>query len=374
MAEGTTGVEPRGSAAGSDGVVGRLATELGQRMYRAVGLVFLFALVFHHLEAVTHVLLIGFIGVIVGIAFNAAVVRLPLSRGWSTALVALATLVTIATGVWFGISVLSRQLRALVSDMPSLLSSIEEWEAWLQETTGIDLALLGPRVESITSGILGGVDGGMILSGAFGFIEIVALSVLVLMGAFFIVARPNEQLLNPIMRAVPRARRPAFRRMLALMAERLSGWLWGTLLSMIIIGTLSSIVFALLGTPYPVLLGVLVGVMDIIPLVGPWIGGGVAVLVTLLHEPGLALWVGVAVLAIQETEGNLIRPVVMSSSAELHPFVTLLALLLFAAMFGILGAILSLPLVLAIGTIVEVFWVEETLGAGDDEIGAVVQP
>jgi predicted PurR-regulated permease PerM len=63
----------------------------------------------------------------------------------------------------------------------------------------------------------------------------------------------------------------------------------------------------------------------------------------------------------------------MSESAKLHPFVTLLALLLFASMFGLLGAILSLPLVLAIGTLVEIFWVEETLGAGDDHIEPVVE-
>jgi predicted PurR-regulated permease PerM len=64
---------------------------------------------------------------------------------------------------------------------------------------------------------------------------------------------------------------------------------------------------------------------------------------------------------------------VMSESAKLHPFVTLLALLLFASMFGLLGAVLSLPLVLAIGTMVEVFWVEETIDAGDHEIEPIVE-
>jgi predicted PurR-regulated permease PerM len=63
----------------------------------------------------------------------------------------------------------------------------------------------------------------------------------------------------------------------------------------------------------------------------------------------------------------------MSSAAKVHPFVTLLALLLFSSMFGILGAILSIPLVLAIGTIIEVLWVEETLGAEDDEIEPIVK-
>jgi putative permease len=350
-----------------------LATELGQRMYRAVGLIFLFAVLFRYLDAVMHVTLIAFVGVILGIAFNAAVVRIPLRRGLATALLALATLATIAAGVWFGISILAAQVRALVADMPSILGSLEEWEAWLQDLTGLDVELLGPRIQAIAGDLVGGVGGGAIVAGAFGVLEMVAVAVLVLVGAFFLVARPNEQLLIPMMRAVPRERRPAFRRLFSRLGERLAGWLWGTLLSMLIIGVLATVAFFLLGTPYPILLGFLVGLFDIIPLVGPWIGGGIAVIVTLFYDPGLALWVALAVLVIQEVEGNLVRPVVMSEKAKLHPFVTLLALLLFGSMFGILGAVLSLPLVLALASIVEVFWVEESLQAGDDEIGPVVE-
>lgn len=354
------------------GIVERLAAELGARMYRAVALVFLFAVIFRYLDAITHVLLIAFIGVILGIAFNAAVVRLPLSRGISTALLALATLLVLGASIWFGITVLAQQVRALVQDMPSILASVEDWEDWVRGLTGLDLELLGPRIQQMVGDLLGSVSGGAVLAGAFGLLEVVAIGLLVLVGAFFVVAKPNEQLLTPMMRAVPRHRRPAFERFVSRLGERLAGWLWGTLLSMIIIGTLSSVAFYFIGTPYPILLGVLVGGIDIIPLVGPWIGGAIAVVVTLVHDPSLAIWVAVTVLAIQETEGNLVRPVVMSESAKLHPFVTLLALLLFSSMFGLLGAVLSLPLVLAIGTIVEVFWVEETIAAGDDRIEPVV--
>jgi predicted PurR-regulated permease PerM len=180
-------------------------------------------------------------------------------------------------------------------------------------------------------------------------------------------------LLNPMLRAVPRHRRPAFRRAMTRLAERLVGWLRGTVLSMIIIGALSGIAFWLIGAPYPLLLGVFVGVVEIIPIVGPWIGGAVAVLVTAFYDPGTALWIAVAVLIIQQVEGNVVRPFVMAGSAELHPFVTLIALLLFGAMFGFLGALLALPLVIALGTIVEVFWVEETIETADDDIDPMVE-
>jgi putative permease len=351
----------------------RLAAALGGRLYRLAGLLFLLAILFFYMEAILRVMLLGFVGAILGIAFNTVVKRLPLSRGLATGAVALATLGAIVAAFWFLISMMVDQIRELIQDLPNIVTLLEGWEEWLQDTTGMEIEILGETGQQILDTVMGGVGGGAVLAGAFGLLEMVAIAVLVLMGAFFVVAKPNERLLTPFMRAVPREKRPAWHRMFKLLGERLSGWLWGTLVSMVIIGTMTTIVFYILGTPYPLALGVFVGLADIIPLIGPWIGGLVAVIITLFHDPMLAIWVAVAVIAIQELEGNLIRPMVMSGAANLHPFVTLLALILFGSMFGLLGAILSLPIVLALGTAIQVLWVEETLEAGDDEIEPVVE-
>jgi predicted PurR-regulated permease PerM len=83
--------------------------------------------------------------------------------------------------------------------------------------------------------------------------------------------------------------------MMSRMAERLVGWLRGTLLSMIIIGVISGVAFWLVGAPYPLLLGVFVGVIEIITVVGPWIGGATAVLITAFYDLQTALWVAVAI-------------------------------------------------------------------------------
>ncbi len=348
----------------------RLAALVGDRMYRMAGLLFLLALFLLYFEPISRVLLIAFVGAILGVAYNAIVVRMPFRRGISVAILALLTLGSIGALFWFGISFLVAQVRELIDNLPTILASVEEW---VQDVTGTDLELMGPRVQQIVNELFGGIEGGAVIAGAFGVFELLAIALLVLLGAFFVVAKPNEQLLNPLLRAVPHESRPAFRRMFERLGERLAGWLWGTLISMLIIGALAVIVFYFLDVPYWLLLGVIVGLTDIIPLVGPWIGGLVAVIVTLFHDPSLALWVAIAVIAIQEVEGNLIRPLVMSESVALHPFVTLLALLLFSSIFGLIGAILALPLVLVIVTIVEVFWVEETLGAGEEEVEPLVE-
>jgi predicted PurR-regulated permease PerM len=351
----------------------RNAQLLGNRLYRAVGLLFIVAIILYYFDPIARVFMIGFVSVILAIAFNAAVIRIPLSRGISTAIVALTTLATIAASIWFTVSFLAGQVRELIEDMPALFASIDEWEIWLQERIGLDLELVGPYLEAGLQQVVGGVDGGRVLTGAFGVLELFAISILVLIGAFFAVGKPNKGLLIPLMRTVPPERRPAFQRLFTLLGSRIASWIWGTFIASVAVGALSIGVFWLLGTPYPLLLGTLVGITNVVPMVGPWIGGAVAVVVTLVYNPSLAPWVALAVLGIQEVESNLVRPFVMSGVAKLHPFPTLLALLLFTSMFGVLGAILSLPLLIVIGTAIEVLWVEETLGERDGVVEPVVQ-
>jgi predicted PurR-regulated permease PerM len=348
----------------------RLSELQGERLYRFAGLLFLLAILFRYFDAVSRVLLIAFVGAIIAVAFNAIIRRLPVKRGIAVLLLLLVTLGVVGAGSWFGITAIIGQVRQLIDDFPAIVESVE---TWVQGATGVELDLLGPRTQEALQGLLGMSDGpGGVIAGAFGFIEVLAILVLVLVGAFFLVHKPNEQLLTPLMRTVPRERRPVFRRMFRLMGERLGGWLGGTLISMAAVAALSIIAFLIIGAPYALVLGVILGITELIPIVGPWVGGIVAVAVTLFADPGQALWVAIAVLIIQQIESNVVRPMAMSSSAELHPFVTLLALLLFGSIFGLLGAVLALPLTLALATIVQVLWVEETLDAGDDEIEPVV--
>jgi predicted PurR-regulated permease PerM len=347
----------------------KLAALQGERLYRFAGLLFLLAILFLYFDAISRVMLIAFLGAIIAVALNTVVVRLPMRRGISVLLLVLTLFGGLGIGLWFGIRALIGQVRQLVDDFPTIVAGVEDW---VQGVTGLELDLLGPRTRAAVGEVFGVSEGVGVIAGAFGFIEVVALLLLVVIGAFFLVFKPNEQLLTPLMRAVPQDRRPAFRRMFSLMGERLAGWLAGTLIAMTAVAALGIIALLVLGAPYAILLGLVLGLTEVIPIVGPWIGGFVAVAVTLFHDPGTALWVAIAVLVIQQIESNIVRPMAMSSSAELHPFVTLLALLLFGSIFGLLGAILALPLTLALATIVQVFWVEETLHAGEDEIEPVV--
>lgn len=340
---------------------------IGALLYRGIGLLFLLGLTLLHFHAITRVLLLGFVSAIVAVALNKVVERLPVPRSVGAPLTALVFLGGLAAAIYFIGTEVARQLRLFLEQLPGLWEQVLEWQGRLREETGLDISLVGERAVEVVRELP------TVLRQAIGLLEIVALVLLVVIGAFYVVAEPNRRLLTPLMRAIPPVHRPAFYRAFHLLGERLGQWLWGSLISMAIIGTLSTAALYLLGAPYPLLLGVMIGLLEVIPMVGPWIGGIAAVIITLVHDPGLAMWVALVVLGIQELEGNVIHPVVMRGAVSVHPFVTLMALILFSAMFGILGAILSLPLVLALQTIARVFWVEERLHAEGDEVEPVVK-
>jgi predicted PurR-regulated permease PerM len=197
--------------------------------------------------------------------------------------------------------------------------------------------------------------------------------IIIFFGALFALADPNNRLLNPLLRIVPRDRRPAFYRIFQLLGERLLGWLRGTLTAMLSVGLLSVLAFWAIGVPNAVLLGIANGLLEFIPLVGPWTGGTAATLVAFLDEPSKGFWTAIAALAIQQVEANLITPWAMSRNAEIHPFITLFALVLFGGLFGFLGLLLALPLTLLVWTVVQVLWVEGAIDTDRDRIAPVVE-
>jgi predicted PurR-regulated permease PerM len=104
----------------------------------------LLAVLLFFFDALARTLLIGFVAVILAIAFNAVVVRIPLSRGWSTLIVALGTLGAMAAAIWFGVSLLADQVRGLIEDMPGAARVDGGVGGVARGRTGLDLELIGP--------------------------------------------------------------------------------------------------------------------------------------------------------------------------------------------------------------------------------------
>jgi predicted PurR-regulated permease PerM len=140
----------------------------------------------------------------------------------------------------------------------------------------------------------------------------------------------------------------------------------GQLLVAAIVGALSCIAFLIIGLPFWLPIGLLAGFFNIIPLVGPFVGGGVAVLVGGMTE-GLdtALWAAGAMLVVQQIDNHFISPKVMGWAVRLHPVAVMVALILGLSLGGPLGMLLAVPM-LGVLKIVAVHYYETRVLANWD--------
>lgn len=340
-----------------------------EHLYKFAGLLFLLALAFHFFDPLSRVLLLAYASAVLAVVLNAVVRHVPLKRGWVAALVGLVVMTGVIATLWFGGSALLAQFRGLAGSLPDIERQLDQWADQLRAQLGIDVNILGARARSIAGNFVGGITG----SDVIGLLDIITLPLLVFFGGLFAVAKPNEGLLIPMLRTVPRERRAAFERFFHLLGERLVGWIQGQLIAMLTIGVLATTAFYIIGVPYALLLGVVNGLAQWVPIVGPIAGGIPAVIVAAIDEPMKGVWVALAILAIQQVESQLLTPWVMSKAANVHPFITLFSILLFGGLFGFLGIVMALPLVLLIGTAVQVLWVERSLHAEGDRVEPVVK-
>lgn len=133
----------------------------------------------------------------------------------------------------------------------------------------------------------------------------------------------------------------------------LGGFIRGQLLVALIIGILSSIALLILGVDYWIVLGLLAGIGDLVPYIGPFLGAVPAVFITLATDPMKALWVVVAFIIIQQIEGNLISPKIVGHSVGLHPAFIIFVLLVGGALWGLVGLLVSVPLAGVLKVIIE---------------------
>jgi predicted PurR-regulated permease PerM len=126
--------------------------------------------------------------------------------------------------------------------------------------------------------------------------------------------------------------------------ERIVSYVTGQLFLCLVIGVLAFIAYLLIGLPYALILALFAGVMEAVPLVGPTLGAIPALIVAFSISPLTALWVVVATIIIQQAENHLLVPRVMRRTLGVRPLVTLLALISFGTLFGIIGALVALPL------------------------------
>ena len=168
------------------------------------------------------------------------------------------------------------------------------------------------------------------------------------------------------MTLIPPGRREEIKGLMDRIGTAVGGFFRGQLLVALFVGVASSIGLWAIGLPYWLLVGMVAGIFNLVPLVGPFIGGGLAVIIALVSgEPLKAVWAALVLLAVQQIDNHLISPNVMGRTVQLHPVVVMLALLVGASFAGLFGMLVVVPLV-AMAKIIFLFIWSKYVVYGDE--------
>jgi predicted PurR-regulated permease PerM len=185
--------------------------------------------------------------------------------------------------------------------------------------------------------------------------------VIMVISAVYLAAQPRHYREGLIWLFPPRAHAHAAR-IFDGIGEALRLWLIGQLIEMVLIGALSTLAIWMIGVPSPLALGLIAGIGEFIPYVGPLLAAIPALLVALTKSPEAALWTAVAYLIIHQIEGNIVAPLIQRRMVSIPPAVMLLGIVAITYLFGAAAIIFAAPIVVVIFAGVSLLYVRDTLG------------
>lgn len=163
----------------------------------------------------------------------------------------------------------------------------------------------------------------------------------------FFLLKDAHELEQSLLKSVPVPLREDVVKIVALIDGVFGSYLRGQLFLALIIGVISTIGYSLLGVRFSLVLGVMAAVFELIPNIGPVLGGIPAVLVALIQDPMLALWTALFAFGIQQVENMFLTPRVVGRSVKLHPVVVMVVLIMGSEIGGLAGLFLA-PVITAV--------------------------
>ncbi len=323
-----------------------MSNPFARQVWVTVGIVGLAAFLGYTVVRLADILLLVFAAILFGIFLNGPsawlVRRTRLKRGFAVLIVLAILLVLLAGFVMLVGSTIADQVKNLGEQFPK---AIEDLRAYLQARNWGRVVLSRAFPAGSTMSLSSWVAR---LTGAFN-------SVLAAVGSvFFMVILGVYLAMNPmayidnLAGLLPRERREPFKAFLRRVGEALGRWILGTLLSMVIVGTLITILTSIGGLPLPFALGFLAGLLEFIPYIGPWISAIPAILLAFTISPAKVVYAAVIYFVVQNLEGYLITPVVQSRVASMPPALLIAAQIIMGYWAGILGVLLATPLAVAL--------------------------
>ena len=340
------------------------------------------------------VLLLVFGSVLIAVGLHAIAdplaARTPLNTSLSLALAALLVLAVLVGVGWLFGAQIAGQMDTLGEKLP------KAWEGARNRLEGlpgggavvreVDSIIGGAQSGGVQGGVQGGGGGtetgaggatqdqtgreggggspGSILGriGGMGLTVFGALmdALVVVVAAIFMAGSPKPYL-NGLLKLAPQDVRPKLKGALDETGRALKRWLGATLLSMTNIALLTSLALWLLGVPAFLALGLIAGLAQFVPLVGPVIAAAPGVLLALTVSPETALWTALAYFAITQFDANVVYPIIQKHAVNLPGALTLFAIIAMGVLFGPMGVLLAVPLTVVATIFVKRFYIRDAL-------------
>jgi predicted PurR-regulated permease PerM len=254
---------------------------------------------------------------------------------WASILIIYLSIIAIVA-ISFGtlIPTLAKEALLFSNKVPDMASGvISNLNPSIKEAIVNALSEIGSKLSSGTTSIFSGLGG--ILGG-------VGQAVIVFVISFYMSI--EEKGIEKFVKSVtPKKHTEKILDLLRKIQDKVGGWVRGELILILIIGALSYIGLIILGVNYALLLAIIAGLTELIPYMGPWLGAIPAIIIALTQSPGKAIMVGVLYLIIQQLENALIVPKVMNKSVGMHPIVVIIVIIIGMNWFGIIGALMGVP-------------------------------
>lgn len=310
----------------------------------AVGLGFVLLFRFHRL------LLLLFAAIVISTAISPAVDwlhRRGLPRLLGIALLYLLLLAFIAGLILLGAPLIVEQATNLASAIPEAYDELRQtmlrnpnlfvWRLGVELPPQFPLATSGEASveESVSAVAQAWQTIGLVASTIFGIFATLALA--------FYWTLEGERTKRALLLLLPLDKRESARELVTTIENNIGNFIVGQATLALIIGVLALAAYLLIGLPYALVLAILAGIMEVVPLIGPTLGAIPAAIVAFSVDPVKAIWVIVATAVIQQLENSFLVPRVMDRAVGVNPLVTLLALTAFGSLFGVVGALVAIP-------------------------------
>lgn len=278
-----------------------------------------------------------------------------LSERWALAVVVLGLIVIFGLLFWlFG-----RQAAAQFAEMREQLPlALEKVQAWIADSKVGQMALEQVKGSSGDGASL--EKAGTALGATAGGIGHVLL---ILFAGIYLAADPGLYR-NGALRLLPPVRRPQVGQAIDDAGKALKKWLVAQLVLMVAVGLMTGIGLALLGVPLWLSLGLIAGLLEFVPVVGPIAAAVPAVLLAFAAGPQTAMYVMILYIAVQQIESNILSPLIQRWAVDLPPVIALLSIVACGLLFGVMGVIFATPIAVVVMAMVQHLYVEDTLENG----------